>query len=392
ITLGRTERLDDLLTFGGSNARLQRSVLHLVTSSHRCMCSPGSEGAQRPIRVSLSNSSPSLVEPDLRGWQIGRERLVGSFKLLCQGTFGPIYQGQLAPIGEGKERPVVLKELNASADRSQAQQFLARGKFHVLLGSHPNIVEFLGSSSDRSPLYLVLGHMNRGCLLHFLWTCRKVPGAGFSVAGGSAEPYRERWRRRERRSRDLRARHVGRPLQNFLHSQGLVHGDVAARNLLIQDDLHVRLTGLQIPFEIQRLGLVTSHHNVPLKWQAPETLMRKPLTPYSDTWSFGVLLYELITLGSPPYPDVAPSSILQYLQRGRRMPQPPNCKSPLYSVMKQCWQWRFEARPSALELRKRLLTQLERANNSVVLRVATRVEPEEYHGLAGTWALDYTVL
>ncbi|XP_041038484.1 tyrosine-protein kinase STYK1-like, partial [Carcharodon carcharias] len=344
--------------------------------------------APSPSNLTLSLSSPNgfplISDPELSGWQIPRERLVGGWKQIAQGRYGLLYQAQLASQDTGQRRTVVLKELNEAADPSWAKVFLARVKFHVFLGHHPNLVELVGCCTDHLPFYLVLGNMNRGNLLRFLWTCRK------DVMTMEEAPY------------DLTERQVYNiALQvtsglMFLHKKGLIHGDIAARNILLQDDFSVRITGLHIPFEIQRSGAVKSNYAVPIKWQSPERIMKKPMSPKSDVWSFGVLLFEMVTLGSPPYPELSSSSVLQYLQRGHRMAQPVTCKAPLYSLMKQCWQWRVSNRPSVALLRKRLQASLKGACDRVVLRVPGEVEPEAYITTAGTWGVErpsnYTIL
>ncbi|XP_078394217.1 tyrosine-protein kinase STYK1-like [Cetorhinus maximus] len=317
-----------------------------------------------------------MSDQDLSQWQIPRERLVGGWKEIAQGRYGLLYQAQLASQEPGQHRTVVLKELNEAADPSWAKEFLARVKFQASLGPHPNLVELLGCCTDRFPFYLVLGNMNRGNLLRFLWTCRK------DIMTMEEAPY------------DLTERQVYNiALQvtsglMFLHKQGLIHGDVAARNVLLQADYSVRLTGLHIPFEIRRSGAIKSNYAVPIKWQAPERITKKPMSPKSDVWSFGVLLFEMVTLGSPPYPDLSSSSVLQYLQRGNRMSQPATCKAPLYSLMKQCWQWKVSNRPSMAVVRKRLLGALKGACDRLVLQVPGEMEPEAYITMAGTWGVE----
>ncbi|XP_078063151.1 tyrosine-protein kinase STYK1-like, partial [Mustelus asterias] len=280
----------------------------------------GPSGRGRSVRATPHNNNdgPSLhSDPVISQCQLPHERLVGGFRKIAQGRFGPIYRAHLTSAEAGKEQTVVLKELNESADPSQASEFTARVRFHASLGSHPNLVEMIGCCSDHPPFYLVLRDMNRGDLLRFLWTCRK------DVMKMEEAPY------------DLTewqvyniALQVASGLV-FLQGKGLIHGDIAARNVLLRDDFTAQLTGLQIPFEIQRTGVMRSHQSVPVKWQSPERIMKKPLTPASDVWSFGVLLFEIVTLGSPPYPDLPVSSVLQYLQRGHRMAQPAMCQAPL---------------------------------------------------------------
>uniref|UniRef100_UPI00398E5EEB tyrosine-protein kinase STYK1-like n=1 Tax=Pristiophorus japonicus TaxID=55135 RepID=UPI00398E5EEB len=233
------------------------------------------------LDIKLTDTS---ADEALSQWQVPRERILGELRKIGQGRYGHIYQARLASEEPNKERIVVLKEMHESTDPGKTKEFLARIKFHALLGKHENVVEFLGCCTDRSPLYLLMESMNRGNLLNFLWMCRK------DVMKMAEAPY------------DLTERQVYNvALQvtcglDFLHQKGLIHGDIAARNVLLQDDFTVKLSGLQIPFDIQRSGVIKPHTSVPLKWQSPERLMKKPFTPKTDVWSFGVLLFEMITL------------------------------------------------------------------------------------------------
>ncbi|XP_072333679.1 tyrosine-protein kinase STYK1-like [Scyliorhinus torazame] len=222
------------------------------------------------LGVSSPNGAHMRLDPVLSQWQIPHERLVGGLKWITQGRFGTIYQTQLTSGEAGKERTVVLKEFNESVEAPLMSEFLARVKFHAFLGQHPNLVEMIGCCTDRPPLYLVLGNMNRGNLLQFLWTCRK------DVMKLEEAPYDVT----ERQIYNI-AIQVASGLE-FLQQKGLIHGDVAARNILLSDDFNAKLTGLHIPFEIQRAGVIRSHVSVPIKWQSPERIMKKPLTPKSD--------------------------------------------------------------------------------------------------------------
>ncbi|XP_016109908.1 tyrosine-protein kinase STYK1-like [Sinocyclocheilus grahami] len=124
-------------------------------------------------------------------------------------------------------------------------------------------------------------------------------------------------------------------------------GDVAARNVLIGSGLSVKVSGLDLAFKSRQSKTVDNEQeaNVPVKWQAPERMMRLPLTDRSDVWSFGILLYEMITLGSPPYPDLDPSEVLPNNLANYRMKRLENCGAPLYDLIKYCCMWNFKDRP-----------------------------------------------
>jgi serine/threonine protein kinase len=92
----------------------------------------------------------------------------------------------------------------------------------------------------------------------------------------------------------------------------------------------------------------------PIKWTSPEALRFNVFSPKSDVWSFGVLMWEIYTLGSNPYPGVPLGDVLPKLDTGYRMPQPPRCPQWVYGCMLQCWQIEPDHRPSFHALRERI--------------------------------------
>lgn len=89
---------------------------------------------------------------------------------------------------------------------------------------------------------------------------------------------------------------------------------------------------------------------LPVKWMALESLQTQKFTTKSDVWSFGILLWELLTRGAPPYPEVDPYDITRYLLKGRRLPQPEYCPDELFDVILHCWDPKPELRPTFTEL------------------------------------------
>ncbi|XP_010790119.1 proto-oncogene tyrosine-protein kinase LCK-like [Notothenia coriiceps] len=92
--------------------------------------------------------------------------------------------------------------------------------------------------------------------------------------------------------------------------------------------------------------MLSSGAKFPIKWTAPEAINYGSFTIKSDIWSFGVLLYEIITYGKCPYPGMTKGEVISSVQRGYRMPQPDSCPDELYAIMMSCWKHKPEDRPT----------------------------------------------
>ncbi|XP_037245141.1 tyrosine-protein kinase STYK1 [Falco biarmicus] len=327
-------------------------------------------------------NSASLTLKEL---EIPREKLLlGTLQLIKPGCYGSIYRAQLATGSPGKTRTVVLKALEEVASPQKVKDFLGRIKFHQNLGRHENLVELIGCCVNQLPLYMIMEDVSLGDLLTFLWTCRK------DVVTMDGIPC------------DLTERQVYEVGQQvaaalaYLEQKKLFHGDIAARNVLLHRNFTAKLCSLGLAYEAQTYGANSVTQIVPVKWQAPERLLKKPFSIKADIWSFGILLYEMITLGAPPYPEVPPSDILSYLQRQNIMRQPSSCQKAMYNIMKSCWRWNATKRPSPADLIWSLQTAIKTSNGCAVLQVPELVVPELYADVAGvdvySLVREYTIL
>ncbi|KFW93729.1 Tyrosine-protein kinase STYK1, partial [Phalacrocorax carbo] len=334
-----------------------------------------------PLLELLLNSA-SLTLKEL---EIPREKLLpGTLQLIKNGRYGSIYRAQLETGNPGESKTVVLKALQDLASSQEVKDFLGRIKFHQNLGHHENLVDLVGCCVDQLPLYVIMEDVSLGDLLTFLWTCRK------DVMTMDGIPY------------DLTERQVyeiGKQVAAalaYLEQKKLFHGDIAARNVLLHHNFTAKLCGLGLAYETHTYGVNSVTQIVPVKWQAPEQLLKKTPSIKADIWSFGILLYEMITLGAPPYPEVPPSDILSHLQRKNIMKQPSSCQQAMYGIMKSCWQWNAANRPSPADLIQSLQRAMKTSNDHAVLQVPELVVPELYASVAGvhvhSLVSEYTIL
>ena len=155
----------------------------------------------------------------------------------------------------------------------------------------------------------------------------------------------------------------------YLQTWGIVHRDLAARNILVQDEETVKISD----FGLARLThpdkdyyVMESNMNIPIKWLAPECLTNKKYSFSSDVWSFGIVMWEMFSLGASPClkgcEDFFTSgefdktqldyrNWVRFLDEGQRLPQPDKCPSKVYKdIMLPCWKSNASERPDFKEL------------------------------------------
>lgn len=243
-------------------------------------------------------------------------------------------------VDEGTTR-VAVKTLKADADRHDYKDLMTELTIMKQAASHPNIVSLLGACSVDGPLYLVMEFVSGGNLLAFLRSnrCQNPQYINLTFSLNERELLKI-------------AEDVANGM-NYLSSLNLVHRDLAARNVLLTEHKVGKVTDFGLARDVQAEGVytkTTTAGRLPVKWMSPESIRFHIYTSKSDVWSFGVLLWEIITIGECPYPGIPARLLAGKLLIGYRMEKPTQCSDELYEVMKACWQLDSEARPTFAEL------------------------------------------
>jgi len=250
-------------------------------------------------------------------WEIPRESLRLTRKLGA-GMFGEVWAGVW-----NNTTHVAVKTLKEGTMAPTA--FLAEATVMKNL-RHKHLVQLYAVCSDREPIYIVTEYMSNGSLLDYLTKGDgrddKFPtliDMAAQIASGMA----------------------------YLELQRYVHRDLAARNILVGENNICKVADFGLARVIED-DEYTAHEGAkfPIKWTAPEAALYSTFTIKSDVWSFGILLVELVTKGRVPYPGMTNAETLAQVERGYRMPMPPNCPEPLYDIMMQCWNKDPLARPT----------------------------------------------
>lgn len=135
----------------------------------------------------------------------------------------------------------------------------------------------------------------------------------------------------------------------FLASKNCVHRDLAARNVLLSQGKIVKICDFGLARDIMHDNNYVSKGStfLPVKWMAPESIFDNLYTTLSDVWSYGILLWEIFSLGGTPYPGmVVDSSFYNKIKSGYRMAKPEHASSEVYELMMKCWNSEPEKRPS----------------------------------------------
>ncbi|XP_029916305.1 fibroblast growth factor receptor 1-A isoform X2 [Myripristis murdjan] len=312
----------------------------------------------RPSRLS-SSGSPMLSGvseyelPQDPRWELPRDRLVLG-KPLGEGCFGQVVMGEA--LGLDKEKPnrvtkVAVKMLKSDATEKDLSDLISEMEMMKIIGKHKNIINLLGACTQDGPLYVIVEYASKGNLREYL-RVRRPPGMEYCYNPDQVPV--------ENMSiKDLVscAYQVARGME-YLASKKCIHRDLAARNVLVTEDNVMKIADFGLARDIHHIDYYkkTTNGRLPVKWMAPEALFDRIYTHQSDVWSFGVLLWEIFTLGGSPYPGVPVEELFKLLKEGHRMDKPSTCTHELYMMMRDCW----HAVPSQRPTFKQLVEDLDR--------------------------------
>ncbi|CAH3185149.1 unnamed protein product [Porites lobata] len=167
---------------------------------------------------------------------------------------------------------------------------------------------------------------------------------------------------------------------NHLAENNLVHRDLAARNILVGHDNQIKVSDFGLMRQIyEDVNSSTKSKKLPVKWMAPESLYQGVYTTKSDVWSFGVVLWEMATLGGVPYPTLTNSELYRLLGTGYRMERPDMCSDDVYELITECWNEDPYIRPSFYRLIEKMEAIMER--DAPYLHVNKHDEDRPYYNV-----------
>ncbi|NWH70456.1 EPHA2 protein, partial [Piaya cayana] len=268
---------------------------------------------------------------------ITRQKVIGA-----AGEFGEVYKGTLKR-GK-KEVPVAIKTLKVGYTEKQRVDFLSEA---TIMGQfcHQNIIRLEGVVSKYKPFMIITEYMENGALDKFL---REKEGEfGVIQLVGM-----------------LRGIAAG---MKYLANMNYVHRDLAARNILVNSSLVCKVSDFGLSRVLEddpEATYTTSGGKIPIRWTAPEAISYRKFTSASDVWSYGIVMWEVMSYGERPYWELSNHEVMKAINEGFRLPAPLDCPSAIYQLMLQCWLQERSRRPKFADIVS-ILDKLIRAPDSL---------------------------
>jgi len=285
------------------------------------------------------------------------------YGILGEGCFGQVWKCEALNIDGNKgTTTVAVKTLKESASEKEKKDLLQELEVMKMLEPHPNVVRLLGcctQGSEKDPIFVIMEYVAKGKLQEFLRKSRAEHYYG-NLYGNS----------QKLTSRDLTqfCHQVAKGME-YLSSKKVIHRDLAARNILVTDQNVCKVADFGFSRDVMANNIYErkSEGRLPIRWMGPESLYDNIYTTKTDVWSFGVLMWEIVTLGSTPYPGMSGSEVMKKVKEGYRLEKPEHCDREIYNMMFYCWDKDPAERPSFTQLVKDLESLLTKDTDYIDL-------------------------
>ncbi|XP_067050046.1 ephrin type-B receptor 1-like isoform X2 [Acropora muricata] len=249
--------------------------------------------------------------------------------LIGQGEFADVYKGSIqTPKGK---LVVAVKVLRPGSNEKNQKDFLSEAS---IMGqfNHPNVIRLVGVVTQSCPMMILTEFLESGSLDHFLKTRKgqlttiELLGMARGVACGMV----------------------------YLSEMNFIHRDLAARNILVGENLSCKVSDFGLSRELADDNpdseYETQGGKIAVRWTAPEALQSRKFSSASDVWSYGVLVWEIMSFSDRPYWEWNNYDVMNRVESGYRLPLPTNCPKLVHNLMLNCWESDKTKRPTFADI------------------------------------------